>query len=78
MGKKSYKSVQSSVSTLMKELPDFRSGLFSLVNAKGHIRFNDYMQGNDADDLSKDWKAIGKDFEISMREINHFINEKGR
>jgi hypothetical protein len=51
---------------MMSERPTFRRGIASLFNIIGEERFTRYMQGNDAEDLKRDWMEIGNDIRISM------------
>lgn len=63
----SNKPTQMSTSSLLKERVSFRNGIVSLVNIKGSVRFRNYMQGNDMDDMRRDWKAVGRDIRKSMK-----------
>lgn len=42
-------------------------GVGSLGNISGkYVSFRRYMQGNNADDLKRDWQIIGQDMRIAM------------
>ena len=53
----------------MKILNNFFEGLLSLGSLGGdNSLFNDYLKGNNASDLRKDWETIGRDMRKVMNQ----------
>ena len=46
--------------------PSRRSGVMSLANIKGHMRFGHYVFGDNVEDMRNDWKTIGNDIRKAM------------
>ena len=51
---------------IAKNRPDWKSGVVSLTNIKGRIRFGRYVFGSDVNEMRNDWMAIGNDIRKSM------------
>ncbi len=47
--------------------PTFKTGLESLMNIKGRMRFEQYVFSNDTDDMRNDWIAVGNDIRRAMK-----------
>lgn len=46
--------------------PSRRSGVMSLANIKGYMRFGHYVFGDNVEDMRNDWKTIGNDIRKAM------------
>ncbi|MBE6262442.1 MAG: hypothetical protein E7104_00505 [Prevotella sp.] len=51
---------------ISNDRPTLKTGLESLANIKGRMRFNQYVFSNDIDDLRNDWITIGNDIRKAM------------
>lgn len=49
-----------------KERPNLRSGIISLLNVRGGMRFKRYIFDNDRDTIRKDWETVGNDIRIAL------------
>ena len=49
-----------------KNRPDLKSGVVSLTNIKGHMRFSRYVFGSNMKDMRGDWIAIGNDIKKAI------------
>lgn len=52
---------------LFKARPTRSSGMNSLLNIGGSMRFKEYLKGNDTNDLYGDWKLVGNDIKSAMK-----------
>lgn len=59
-------SLKSISTRLSNNRPSFWTGLDSLANIGGRMRFNQYVFGNDMDDMRNDWIAVGNDIRKAM------------
>lgn len=46
--------------------PCLKSGVVSLTNIKGHMRFGRYVFGSNIKDMRDDWTEIGNDIRKAM------------
>ena len=67
MERKYFKTNNRNSTSLLKEVPSFRSGVESLVNIPGQIRVIRYLKGNNMDDLRRDWRTVGNDIKKAMK-----------
>lgn len=48
------------------ERPNLRSGIISLLNVRGGMRFKRYIFDNDKETIRKDWETVGNDIRIAL------------
>lgn len=60
-------NIRGSFSLLLRERPTFITGMNSLFGVRRRASLQDYMMGNNVDDMRQDWIAVGKDIQKSMQ-----------
>lgn len=51
---------------IAKHRPSFLSGFLSFFDYRQRNNLNGYLSGNDEEDMSRDWQAVGNDIKIAM------------
>lgn len=51
---------------IVKERPCMRSGVLSLSNIRGRMRFGRYIFGDNTNDMRNDWIAVGDDIRKAL------------
>lgn len=69
MGMKMKSAYKASRTSMFAPRLSRRSGLLSLTNIGGRFVYKEYLRGNDADDLRRDWQAVGRYLSASMKQI---------
>lgn len=58
-------------------IPDFRSGLQSVLSAPDDTLYEKYMRGSVASDIRKNWKTVGNDIRAAVKEYRN-TSKNGR
>lgn len=66
MNIKANRPLQGLSKHIVVERPNRRSGIESLTNVCGHMRFSGYLFGSDVQAMRTDWQVVGNDIRKVM------------
>ena len=58
-------------------VPDFSSGVLSVLSAPDDTLYKRYMRGSVAGDIRKNWKTVGNDIRAAIKEYRN-VSKNGR
>lgn len=64
---KQKKSLPARETDILKNIPDLKSGIISLFIPADNRIYSNYMRGTVADDIRRNWEAIGNDFRLTIK-----------